>query len=43
MIAIYICLYRILEKIDGERGLHLLSYRIAERLKVKILNRLGRC
>lgn len=40
MIAIYICLYRILEKIDGERGLRLLSYRIAERLKMRLLSKI---
>jgi len=40
MILLYICLYRILEKIDGERGWHILSYAIAERLKIRLLNKI---
>jgi len=40
MTIFYICLYRILETLDGERGLRLLSYAIAERLKVRLLNKI---
>lgn len=40
MITLYICLYRILETLDGERGFALFSYRIVERLKVRLLNKI---
>jgi len=42
MIILYTWIYRILEMIDGERGLrlHLLSYETAERLKVRLLDKI---
>jgi len=40
MTTIYTWIYRILETIDGERGLRLLSYAIAERLKIRLLNKI---
>jgi len=40
MIALCIYLYRILEKIDGEKGWKLLSYAMAEQLKIKLLNKI---
>lgn len=42
MITLYTWIYRILETLDGERGLrlHLLTYEIAERLKIRLLNKI---
>lgn len=40
MTTLYIWIYRILETIDGERGWHILSYAIAERLKIRLLNKI---
>ena len=40
MIIFYTWIYHLLEAIDGERGLRLLSYAMAERLKIKLLNKI---
>lgn len=37
MITILITLYRLIERIDGEKGLKFIPYYIAERMKVKLL------
>jgi len=40
MTTLYIWIYHILETLDGERGLRLLSYELAERLKIRLLNKI---
>jgi len=42
MTIFYTWIYWILKMIDGERGLrlHLLSYEIAERLKIRLLSKI---
>jgi len=37
MITLLILLYKLLERIDGEKGYKYIPYYIAERLKIKLL------
>jgi len=42
LLNIMMIIYRIIEYTDGEKGLHIISYRTAEKVKLSILLYIGR-